>query len=59
VLGPVPIESRGKVRSRALISATHDEGAALAAACKVTSSLRSASKTGGPVTVRFDPVAIG
>ena len=59
VLGPVPIDIRGEVRSRALISATHDEGAVLAAACKVTSSVRSASKTGGPVTVRFDPVAIG
>ena len=59
VLGPVPVDVRGEVRSRALVSATHDEGAALASACKVTSSVRSASKTGGPVTVRFDPVAIG
>jgi len=59
VLGPVPVDARGEARSRALISATHDEGAALAAACKVASSVRSASKAGGPVTVRFDPVAIG
>ena len=59
VLGPAPLPGRDETRLRALVSATHANGAALAAACKEAASVRSAAKAGGPVTVRLDPVAIG
>ena len=59
VLGPVPVARRDDSRQRALVSAAHADGAALASACKAAASVRSAAKSGGPVTVRLDPVAIG
>ncbi len=66
ILGPVAVaESRRSGRGepaprvRALVSATHDDGQALSAACKAAASVRSAAKSGGAVTVRLDPVSLG
>jgi len=66
ILGPVAVadsrrSGRGEPaqRVRALVSATHDDGQALSAACKAAASVRSAAKAGGAVTVRLDPVSLG
>ena len=63
VLGPVPVEAArpgaAGPRARALVAAPRSEGAALAAALKAASAVRSARKEGGAVAVRVDPVALG
>ncbi len=64
MLGPVPVPAprRGleaDTRVRALVVVDRAAGAGLAAALHAGTSVRSARKEGGPVTVRIDPVVLG
>jgi primosomal protein N' (replication factor Y) len=55
----LPAEPSSAGRVRALVVAPLRDGAALAAALHAGAGLRSARRSGGPVTVRIDPVDLG
>jgi primosomal protein N' (replication factor Y) len=55
VLGPVVVDGS----ARALVRAPLSDGTGLAAALHAASAVRSARRSGGPVRVRIDPVALG
>jgi primosomal protein N' (replication factor Y) (superfamily II helicase) len=61
VLGPVGINVRGAeaAMSRSVVRVPRADGLALAAALHGAQGIRSARKSGGPVRVVIDPIALG
>jgi primosomal protein N' (replication factor Y) len=61
LLGPVPVtdDRDTPATERMLVRVPRRDGAALAAALKVASAVRSARKTGDPVRVELDPQQLG